>query len=77
MAEGLCGPLHQEQCLVHNAHHSAMELILCLQYIHGALWHLCTQSYQTEVPPVGVACVGQGTGRTQPQMHHFLPEFNK
>lgn len=77
VAEDLGGPLHQEQCLVHNARHFAMELILCLQYIHGALWHLCKQSYQTEVPPVGVACVVQDTFRTQLQMYHFLPELNQ
>lgn len=77
MAEDLGGPLHQEQCLVHNARHSAMELILCLQYIHGVLWHLCKQSYQTEVPPVGVACAGLGIGRTQLQTYHFLPEMNQ
>ena len=76
VAEDLGSPLHQEQCLVHNARHFAMELILCLQYIHGALWHLCKQSYHTEVPPVGVACVVQDTFRTQLQMYHFLPELN-
>ena len=73
----LGGPLHQEQCLVHNARHSAMVLILCLQYIHGVLWHLCKQSYQKEVPPVGVVCVKQGTCQTQLQTCHFLPELNK
>lgn len=72
----LGGPLHQEQCLVHNARHSATELVLCLQYIHGVLWHLYKQSYQTELPPASVACVGQGTGRTQLQTYHFLPELN-
>ena len=76
MVEDLGGPLHQEQFLAHNVHHSAMVLVLCLQYTHGVEWHLYRLPYQKELPLAGEVYVGLGTGQTLLQTYHFLPKLN-